>query len=185
MKRLPVLALLVVCSMPAPAAPQAQIPVPPPQNEGAKSGFRAEFLANLADVEKKVLDLANRVPEEKYSWRPGAGVRSIGEVFMHIAGGNYFLATFLGKQPPTDIPKDLERVTEKAKILGEVRRSFEHLRAIVNAEPEADLEKTVKMFDGQTSRRGVYIAILNHVHEHLGQSIAYARMNAIVPPWSR
>lgn len=158
-----------------------------PQQNAAKpaaavNGFRAEFLANLDDVQEKILELAETTPAEKFGWRPGNGVRSISEVYMHVAGGNYFLATFLGVEAPTRA-KDLEQsVTKKADVIAELKRSFEHLRAAANR--TEDLEKPVKMFGSPTTRRGVFITMLSHLHEHLGQSIAYARMNGVVPPWS-
>ncbi|HVR41511.1 MAG TPA: DinB family protein [Thermoanaerobaculia bacterium] len=157
-----------------------------PRAEGAKvTGFRAEFLANLDEVQGKITDLANAVPAEKYGWRPAPDVRSISEVFMHVAGGNYFLATFVGTQPPADMPKDLEKITDKAKVVAELKRSFDHIRAVVAKTSDADLEKKVKVFGNDTTYRGVFMTMLSHLHEHLGQSIAYARSNGVVPPWSR
>lgn len=150
-----------------------------------KTGFRAEFLAGLDEVQEKITALVNATPESKWNWRPAEGVRSFGEVYGHIAGGNYFLATFLGVQAPSDVPKDLEKITDKQKMLAELKRSFDHLRNAITVSTDAELEKSVKMFGSQTSGRGVYITILNHLHEHLGQGIAYARMNGITPPWSR
>ncbi|HEV7239773.1 MAG TPA: DinB family protein [Thermoanaerobaculia bacterium] len=158
-----------------------------PQQNAARAaapvnGFRAEFLANLDDVQEKILELAESTPAEKFTWRPGNGVRSISEVYMHIAGGNYFLATFLGVESPNRA-RDLEQtVTKKADVIAELKRSFEHLRAA--ASKTEDLEKPVKMFGSPTTNRGVFITMLSHLHEHLGQSIAYARMNGVVPPWS-
>jgi len=151
----------------------------------AAAGYNREFAADLDEVQKKIIDLAAAIPAEKYSWRPAEGVRSIGEVYMHIAGGNYFLATFLGVQPPADMPKDIEKITDKQKVLAELQKSFDHIHAIAKSMNAADLEKPVAMFGNQTTQRGVYSTILNHLHEHLGQSIAYARMNGIVPPWSK
>jgi len=156
-----------------------------PQNttKAAPNGFRTEFLTNLDDVQEKILDLAESVPADKYAWRPGPEVRSTSEVFMHIAGGNYFLSTFLGANPPK-MNGDIEKViTKKADVIAELKRSFEHLRNAVNA--TSDLEKPVKMFGTQTTHRGVLVTVLSHLHEHLGQSVAYARINGIVPPWSR
>lgn len=146
------------------------------------SGFKAEFLAGLDDIEEKTIALAEEIPAEHYTWRPARGVRSISEVYMHIAGSNYFIPTFLGAEAPR-MNGDRERtVTRKPEVLAELRRSFDHLRAVsANA---GDLEAPVKLFGNQTTRRGVLITILNHLHEHLGQSIAYARMNGVVPPWS-
>ena len=147
------------------------------------TGFHAEFVANLDEVQEKLMELAESTPAEKYAWRPSKDVRSIGEVYMHIAGGNYFLSTFLGTPAPAP-GRDLEKsVTRKADVLVELRKSFEHLRTA--AARTNDLEKQVKMFGSTTSHRGVMMTILSHLHEHLGQSIAYARMNGVTPPWSR
>ena len=161
----------------------------PPQQQNAPraaaplSGFRAEFFANLDDVQEKIMELAEATPADKFSWRPVPGVRSVSEVYMHIAGGNYFLATFLGVPAPKR-EMDLEtNVTKKADVVAELRRSFEHLRDA--ARKTEDLEKQVKMFGSTTSHRGVLVTVLSHLHEHLGQSIAYGRMNGVIPPWSR
>lgn len=175
-----VLALLVPLSLAAQAQNNAK-----PRPAAPKTGFRAEFLAGLDEVQDKITALVNATPESKWNWRPADGVRSFGEVYGHIAGGNYFLATFLGVQAPSDVPKDLEKITDKKQMLAEMKRSFDHLRSAINSTTDADLEKSVKMFGSQTSERGVYVTILNHLHEHLGQGIAYARMNGITPPWSR
>jgi uncharacterized damage-inducible protein DinB len=146
------------------------------------NGFRTEFIANLDDVQDKILTLANETPADKFSWRPGKGIRSISEVYMHIAGANYLLSTFLG----VDAPKtngDMElKVTRKAEVIAELRRSFDHLRTAVNG--TNDFDAPVKMFGRTTTHQGVLLTMLTHLHEHLGQSIAYARTNNIVPPWS-
>ena len=146
------------------------------------TGFRAEFVANLDEAQAKLLDLAESTPAEKYSWRPARDVRSISEVYMHIAGSNYFLATYIGTPAP-QLP-DLEKtVTRKEDVIAELRKSFDHLRAA--AANTKDLDKQVKLFTSTPSQRGVMLTILTHIHEHLGQSIAYARTNGVTPPWSR
>lgn len=147
-------------------------------------GFRAEYLASLADVESKLTSLAEAVPADKYTWRPATGVRSISEVFMHVAGSNYFLLTFVGKQPPANLATDLEKITDKARVVAELKRSFAHLREAANAIEESEIEKSVRLFGNPTTHRGVYMTVVNHLHEHLGQQIAYARMNGVAPPWS-
>ena len=154
-------------------------PAPPP----ARHGFHAEFFANLDDVQQKIMALAESTPAEKFSWRPAPGVRSTSEVYMHVVGGNYFLASFLGADTPPPNGDLEKRVTRKADVLAELRKSFDHLRtAAGNA---TDLEQRVRLFGKQTTARGVLLTILTHLHEHLGQSIAYARMAGVVPPWSR
>jgi uncharacterized damage-inducible protein DinB len=149
------------------------------------AGFRDELLVDLDDVQDKITRLATAMPAEKYTWRPSPGVRSVSEVFMHIAGGNYFLTTFVGEQQPADMPKDIEKVSEKTRVLTELKKSFDHLRRVIAKESDADLDKSVSMFGTPSTHRHVFNTIMNHLHEHLGQSIAYARMNGIVPPWSR
>jgi uncharacterized damage-inducible protein DinB len=147
-------------------------------------GFRSEFTADLDEVQDKITKLAAAIPAEKYAWRPGDGVRSISEVYMHIAGGNYFLATFVNVQPPSTMPKDIEKITDKKLVLTELQKSFDHLRMVMKNTPDADFDKQVMLFGKPTTERAVFATILNHLHEHLGQSIAYARMNGVVPPWS-
>jgi len=181
MKRLVTLALLLLA---APILFAQQNAKKAPQNAAPKGGFRTEFSGDLDDVQKKIIDLANAVPAEKYTWRPSADVRSVSEVYMHIAGGNYFLATFLGVQPPDDMPKDIEKITDKKEVIAALQKSFDHLRMILKNTTDADLEKPVKLFGKPTTHRGVFVTALNHLHEHLGQSIAYARMNGVTPPWS-
>jgi uncharacterized damage-inducible protein DinB len=187
MKRL-VLVLLVVLvpslvfgaqNTPRASAPAA-IPTPAP-----KAGFRADFFANLDEVEEKILALAEATPQEKFAWRPANGIRSVSEVYMHVAGGNYFLATFIGAKAPARNGDMEKTVTAKADVIAELKASFQHLRNAVNALSDADLEKTVKMFGKQTSYRSVLLTMISHLHEHLGQSIAYARSNGVVPPWSQ
>ncbi|MBI3665873.1 MAG: DinB family protein [Acidobacteria bacterium] len=154
----------------------------------APTGFRAEFLRQLDDVGKKLVDLANAVPAEKYSWRPAEGVRSVSEVFVHVAAGNYGIMRATGMQPPAGLDmRSLEKtVTEKAKVVEFVKESFDRTRQFVQNMPDGDLEKQVKFFGGrETPIRNVLFFLAQHEHEHLGQSIAYARMNGVVPPWSR
>ena len=162
-----------------PAAPPPAAPAPAPKN-----GLRAEFLVNVDEVAGKLVALAKATPQEKYTWRPAEGVRSISEVYMHVAGGNYFLGTFLGIPAPAGLTRDMEKLTDKQRVIAELERSFDHIRDVANRISDADLDKAIKMFGRQTTGRGVLITMMNHLHEHLGQSIAYARMNGVVPPWS-
>jgi len=173
-------ALLLVPSL----AFAQQAPVKAASSSVNGKGFRSEFLSDLDEVQDKIIKLAAAVPAEKYAWRPAEGVRSISEVYMHIAGGNYFLATFVNVQPPSTMPKDIEKIGDKKLVQAELQKSFDHIRNIVKNTPEADFDKQVSLFGKPTTERAVFSTILNHLHEHLGQSIAYARMNGVVPPWS-
>lgn len=155
------------------------------QTTSAAAGPRADWKQNLDDVQKKIVSLAEAMPAEKYSWRPAEGVRSVSEVYVHIAGGNYFLPTFAGINPPPDFARDAEKtVTDKAKVIELINRSFEHVRSALDKTSDADMNKKVNFFGEEMTVRGIFLAVLTHLHEHLGQSIAYARMNGVVPPWS-
>ncbi|HEV8659306.1 MAG TPA: DinB family protein [Thermoanaerobaculia bacterium] len=177
--RAPIVAILFLAvALPAVARQQA---VAAPR----LTGFRAEFIADLDEVQEKIEKLAAAVPAGKYGWRPAAGIRSVSEVYMHIAGGNYFLPTFVGQQPPPDMPKDIETIDVKATVIAELKKSFDHVRRVIANESDADLDKSVNMFGKPATHRYVFTTMLNHLHEHLGQSIAYARMNGVAPPWSR
>jgi uncharacterized damage-inducible protein DinB len=150
-------------------------------------GFRAEFLTQLDDVEKKIVSLAVAVPEEKYSWRPNEGVRSVGEVFVHVAFANYGIPAFLGMKPLTRMDREAEtKITSKDKIVELLKESFENARKTALGTPDADLDKTVKSLGGKmVTKRSVLLLMATHMHEHLGQAIAYARMNNVIPPWSK
>ncbi|MBK9064638.1 MAG: DinB family protein [Acidobacteria bacterium] len=150
------------------------------------TGFRAEFYAQQDGVEKELLGLAEATPPEKFGWRPAEGVRSVSEVYMHLVGANYMLPSFNGVKAPEGISPGMEKsVTEKAAVIAEMKKSFEHLRSAIASTKDADLDKPVKFFGRDSTVRGLYLTVANHEHEHLGQSIAYARMNGIVPPWSQ
>jgi len=111
-------ALAAILAALLPPLARAQAPAAAPAGAPALSALKAEYLAEVAGVEKKIRALAEAIPEEKYGWRPAQGVRSVAEVFAHIAGGNYFLASLTGVATPADVPKDLEQLTKKSEIPG-------------------------------------------------------------------
>jgi uncharacterized damage-inducible protein DinB len=152
----------------------------------AVTGARGEFLAELSYYEQRFTRLADAVPAEKYSWRPMEGVRSIGEVYAHIAAANYNLARVLGTPLPAGVdPKAINAAAgDKAKTLQALKDSFAHFRGAILAIKDADLNNPLKLFGQDTTVRGAFFLITGHLGEHLGQSIAYARQNGIVPPWT-
>src|SRR5712692_6378216 len=149
-------------------------------------GFRAEFLEEVNYYEQRYTRLAEAMSAEKYTWRPAEGVRSVGEVFTHIIVANYGAARALGTAPPAGF--DFKSLTatsgDKPKVLQALKDSFAHFRTAIVALNDADADKPQKMFGRQTTLRGSFIIISGHFGEHLGQSIAYARMNGMVPPWT-
>ena len=159
------------------------------QDQKLPTGFRGEFLRQLADVEKKLIDLEQAIPQEKFTWRPGEAVRSIAEVYLHIAGDNYYLMEVVEMNTPADTGvgtgDSLEHSTvDKSRIAEILRQSFTRVQVGVMKLSEADLGNPVTLFGRQTTVRDALLALALHQHEHLGQSIAYARSNGIVPPWS-
>jgi DinB superfamily len=144
-------------------------------------GWLPEF--NL--TARQITELAEATPVEKFSWRPAPGVRSTSEVYMHIALGNYFLLGHAGVKVPIDLsklPKDPEKsISAKAEVIKFLRDSLDTVRT---SYPTADRAKKVQFFGRDATADGVFLRILVHNHEHMGQAIAYARMSGVVPPWS-
>lgn len=150
------------------------------------AGARAEFLNEVAYYEQRFTQLASAIPADKFAWRPADGVRSIGEVYMHVVAGNYSLARALGTPPPAGFdPKAImANAGDKAKVVQGLKDSFAHFRSAILAIKDSDVDNAQKLFGQQTTVRGAFILITGHLGEHLGQSIAYARQNGIVPPWT-
>ncbi|HZQ95791.1 MAG TPA: DinB family protein [Candidatus Sulfotelmatobacter sp.] len=159
-----------------------------PYKEGTPgvSGYRGEVMAEVMVQEDKFTRLAEAIPADKYSWRPGPDVRSFAEVFLHVSAANYNLYKLVGTPPPAGLDvKNLEKSTsEKAKVLATLKDSFSHARQAIKAMPDSDLEKSMDWFGGKNTERGVLLFIVRHGAEHLGQSIAYARFVNVVPPWT-
>jgi uncharacterized damage-inducible protein DinB len=159
---------------------------------GKAGAVQSDALAVMTDAEKKILELEGAVPSEKFEWRPAPGVRSIAEAYLHIAFANYNMTRIAtGKAPPADAGFDLNRAkwdsqtTDKAKIKAILQKSFAFAHEAIQALPDADLDKKVDFFGHPMTARAVLFLLVGHDNEHLGQSVAYARMNKIVPPWSQ
>jgi uncharacterized damage-inducible protein DinB len=150
------------------------------------SGFRAEVTAEVRIQEDKFARLATAIPADKYTWRPAPGVRSVSEVFLHVAAANYNLPKLIGTPPPggLDIAKLEKSTSDKAKVISILKDSFAHQREAIAKMPDADLTKSLDWFGGKNTERGILLFMTRHTAEHLGQSIAYARSLSIVPPWT-
>jgi uncharacterized damage-inducible protein DinB len=150
--------------------------------DGPKASFITDFTGQFDYVKAQILSLENAMPQDKFSWRPGKGIRSVSEVYLHIANSNTGILGVLGLKGPA--PVDEKSVTDKAKIAENLKTSFEWTKDQIAKMTEADLDKSVNFFGRSMTTRSVIFILLTHVHEHLGQSIAYARVNGVVPPWS-
>ena len=147
--------------------------------------FGKGYLPEFTLAARRTIELAEVIPADKYAWRPAPGVRTVSEVLMHIAVADYFLLNYTGVALPEGdrkVTQDLEKkVTAKADVI-QWLKDAQH--AVRQAYPKADLRKPVKFFNGDTTADGVYLRILVHNHEHMGQMIAYARSLGVKPPWS-
>ena len=153
--------------------------------EGLWEGYDGEW----GRVSRQLTALAEVMPQDTYLWRPASGLRSISEVFMHNALANFYLLSFTGPQMPQDLmspeSKDLEKtVTKKADVIRWLERSLDAVKAARANLKSGDLERKVKIGGKEVTVEGVYLRIIVHANEHMGQLVAYARMNGIAPSWS-
>lgn len=148
--------------------------------------YRDEALKRLALLENRFATLAAAMPADKYAWRPDKGVRSVSEVYLHVAAGNFGLSRVFGTPAPEgfNVRGYEKSTTDKGKVVSEVRASFAHMRGALEKLTEGQANDQVSMFGQQTTTRAAIWSALEHLSEHLGQSIAYARMNGVVPPWT-
>jgi uncharacterized damage-inducible protein DinB len=155
--------------------------------QDAPVGFRDEFLEQFNSSMAKLVALAEALPAEKYAWSPGSGVMPLGRVYAHVARFNYhYPATAMGVAPPAGVdPDTLERVAEKARVVALLRRSADHLRQAVHRIPESQLAQTTTLYDRRVPQWAVLLQLLAHLNDHMGQSIAYARVAGVTPPWSQ
>ena len=171
MKTLALFLLLAVNTLSAQKAP-----------EGIWQGYDGEWM----HVSSQLIALAEATPEEKFSWRPAEGVRSTSEVYMHIAVANFYLLSVTGPKMPADWKDGMEKsVTSKAEVIRWLKRSLEAVKTARTALKPADLQRKVHIADRDATVDGMYLRIIIHDNEHMGQLIAYARMTGVVPPWSK
>jgi len=156
-------------------------------------GLMADMHTDVGQVESKIVALAKAMPESSYGWRP-TGARSVGELFMHVAEDNYYIPVAWGKAAPaaTGITEDFKttqayssKPRTKDQVVAEVEASFKHLHEAMNLVTDANMAEKIKVFGQEMTRQRLMLMTVTHLHEHLGQGIAYARSNNVVPPWSR
>jgi uncharacterized damage-inducible protein DinB len=165
-------------------------------------GFRGEFLWEFEIVERQLIALAEAIPEDKYDWRPVATARPVCEVLVHVAVGNFMLLDVVGAVPPVDIygemnaqgPERLwalvrkndelgETLREKVPVASILQRSLQCVRRAFLETDAMELERPVQFFGEETTVRRVFLRSLAHMHEHMGQMIAYVRCMGINAPW--
>src|SRR6187549_3280067 len=149
--------------------------------------FQKESAGSLAYVSGQVSQLAQAIPADKYAWSPEPGVRSVAQVCAHIISANYFFASKLGAKIPDGVKMEtLEKdLKTKEAIASELKRSYETVIAAVKNTKDAALPTKVEFpFPGEYTSMSAIFIVVGHSNEHLGQLIAYSRMNEIAPPWS-
>ena len=144
--------------------------------------FVKDYLKQLDFIEGRLLQLEGAMAQDQMSWSPAEDVRSCAQIYLHVAGANYFLASKMGGEMPEGEMD--ESITDKEKIADMMKESYKVVKKFTAEVTEEQLNETVQTPFGEMSLRYFMTALLNHMHEHLGQGIAYARMNGITPPWS-
>ena len=178
------LALVVLVGRPAPAMAQDVM------SKEAAAAVKASFLADLETMRGKFVGLAQAFPADKYTWRPMEGVRSVSEVLMLLAfeGYNFVPGTF-GAKPANLGTKEeaskLRTLSDKAAVIDHLNKGFAHAKSALESVDPATLTTKRKVMGNDMSVADVALVVGGDMHEHLGQLIAYARMNHIVPPWSK
>jgi uncharacterized damage-inducible protein DinB len=151
--------------------------------EGIWEGYDGEWL----HVSQQLVALAEATPPEKFSWRPAAGVRSTSEVYMHIVEANFYLLSEAGGPKfPADLKEGMDKsVTSKPEVIAWLKRSLEVVKQAHAKATSADLQRKVHIADRDATADGIYLRIIVHANEHMGQLVAYARMTGVTPPWSQ
>jgi uncharacterized damage-inducible protein DinB len=170
--------LAAVCLVLVLAAPAFAQKMP----EGIWEGYDGEWL----HVSEQLVALAEATPAEKFAWRPAPGVRSTSEVYMHIVDANFYLLSVTGPKMPADLKEDADKtITSKAEVIAWLKRSLDAVKQAHLRETPADLQRKVHIEDRDATVDGMYLRIIVHANEHMGQLVAYARMTGVVPPWSK
>jgi uncharacterized damage-inducible protein DinB len=153
-----------------------------PLAQAQSAGMQVAFAKDAGTLSDKFTGLA-RVMLGKYDWKPGQGVRSVGDVFNLIVRENGMLVGVLSGTPNTGAQPT--PITDPEKLQEALKASYANLQKAITRLSDDDLQAPVKLFGRDMTMRDALMHILADQHEHLGQSIAYARSNGVVPPWSK
>ncbi len=150
--------------------------------DGLWQGYDGEW----RHVSNQLIALAEATPADKFAWRPAPGVRSTSEVYMHIVTANFWLLSVTGPKIPPDLKQNAEKtVTSKPEVIAWLKRSLEAVKQAHLAADPKDMTRKVNVFGHNATVDGMYLRIIVHANEHMGQLVAYARMTGVVPPWSK
>jgi uncharacterized damage-inducible protein DinB len=158
-----------------------------PEDKTAPSyDMKAQALLDLDQVNKKCISLAEALPQDKFNWRPAPDARSFAEVFLHVAGERYQILALGGATPPAGFDdKTYEKTTtDKAKIIAELKKTEDFAQSTIGTMTNAEFAKLLPKLGPQANAGDVVYILVADAHEHMGQLVAYARENDIVPPWT-
>jgi uncharacterized damage-inducible protein DinB len=177
---------LTVCLAAGAIRAAAQSPDATTDHTAPSYDLKGQSLVDLQGVQKKFVDLANALPADKLTWRPTADSRSFAEVFLHVSGERYQILALGGVEPPAGFDgKTYEKsTTDKAQIVAELNKSWDFTQKTINGMTNADFAKLLPKLGPQANAGDVIYILVADAHEHLGQVVAYARENGIVPPWT-
>src|SRR4029077_12253038 len=154
--------------------------------QGPPEGIWEGYDGEGRHVSSQLIALAEAIPAEKFGWRPAAGVRATSEVYMHIAIANFYLLSVTGPKMPEGLKQEMEKtVSSKPEVISWLKRSLDAVKQAHLAETPKDLERKVHIADRDATVDGMYLRIIVHANEHMGQLVAYARVNGIAPPWAK
>lgn len=168
------------------ATAPAQTPAPSTDTTSPSYDMKAQALLDLGAVQKKCVDLAQALPNDKLTWRPSPDARSFAEVFLHVAAERYGILRMMGATPPAGIkPRELEKsTTDRDRIVAELNQSWDFAQQAINSMSNADFAKLLPKLGPQANEGDVVYILVADAHEHLGQLMAYSRENGVVPPWT-
>jgi uncharacterized damage-inducible protein DinB len=155
--------------------------------DGLWSGYDGEW----RHVSNQLIALAEATPADKFAWRPAPGVRSTSEVYMHIVMTNFWLLNVAGQKMPPDLKNEdaagitEKSVTSKPEVIAWLKRSLDAVKQAHLAADPKDMSRKLKVEGHDATVDGMYLRIIVHANEHMGQLVAYARMTGVVPPWSK
>ncbi len=186
MKSLILVSICLVCAIGGEGGATAQTPQSPTDTTAPSYDMKAQALLDLQAVQKKCVDLAEVIPSDKLTWRPSPDARSFAEVFLHVSGERYGILSMMGATPPAGFTaKDFEKsTTQKDRIVEELNQSWSFTDKTINGMSNADFAKLLPKLGPQANEGDVIYILVADAHEHLGQLVAYARQNGIVPPWT-
>ena len=183
----PILSICLACILNAGAvAMHAQTPDKSADSTAPSYDMKAQALLDLQGVNKKCVDLLEALPNDKLAWRPSPDTRSFAEVFLHVAGERYTILSLMGATPPAGFKaREYEKsTTEKDRIVEDLNQSWDFANKTINGMSNADFAKLMPKLGPQANEGDVIYILVADAHEHLGQLIAYARQNGVVPPWT-